>query len=471
MNPEAPLSFRQALEAFNMGVVPADPYHLYNLTIGGLEAARSIRGLLASEGSLSRVYMGYYGAGKSHHLRLVESVALEEGWVVAGVEVDAKDSDPAKGSRFYKALVSGLAFPRSPDGHRNEGYLDLITEIRSKWPQVSKVRELRHCPWFGPGMEAICNVADPRKAPDFLGAVQWLFGQIPQHGAFNRLVQQHSAAGRVPILPTTYDTSVFHVHFLVVLSAVLRSLGYRGLAIVIDEAEHVRRFGGMRLLQARNLLELMLRTARTSVKGGFPRERHGHIDIPKFWRRGPQFALFVGLTPDAREENRDYGAWGRSVRSGYTRRKDALGFLTRPKGNVEELHPPSAGEYRQWVVQFLSMCGAHLGTRARLLADPRLRDRIAGVCEENYRKVPGSECVLRHWTRLAGFVPALLLRHDGAMEAERLVQAVAEAAQAGGAEETPWEGEELPQAKFDHESFAAEVFALFSALQEYRRDA
>ncbi|MGB6561244.1 MAG: hypothetical protein WBE69_01420, partial [Candidatus Binataceae bacterium] len=68
-------AFRKSLEAVNLGVVPNDPARLVNLTIGGepLSAEIGVALANASKTGLCRVYMGYYGSGKSHHLALVKA--------------------------------------------------------------------------------------------------------------------------------------------------------------------------------------------------------------------------------------------------------------------------------------------------------------------------------------------------------------------------------------------------------------
>ena len=450
-------SFRQAFEALNMGVVPGDPQHLLNLTIGGREASEDIRKVLSSSRGRCRVYKGYYGSGKSHHLRLVRSVALNEGWVTAFIEVDPKGADPGKASRFYQAITSELAFPDRSDGSRNEDYFQLIREIRENWSKVGSIGELEDSPWFGKGLEAMSLVEDPESDPNFKQAVQWLFGQISQYGAFNRMVRLSGVSQRVHKLPAFRDTSMIHVHFLVVLHAILRGLGYKGLALVIDEAEHVRRYSGNRLRQARNFLDLLARCARLPDHGiKKPGNDHRQFDrlIPQYWKHGPHFALFVGITEEQRYSDDDefsmidvlmgrqragsrhrIGNWRRNVR-------DELDVLTRQKEDVEELHPPSAPDYAKWVETFLAQCAQHLGPQVGLLSDPEVLGKVAGKCREEFEKVPKSECVFRNWTRLAGFVPALLLRQGGDMEVEALVEAVEQAGLGLAGEDETWDDDD-----------------------------
>jgi hypothetical protein len=69
------LAFRKSFEAVNLGVVPGDPDQLVNLTIGGGQALKEIGAVLANapKDGVCRIFMGYYGSGKSHCLRLVSS--------------------------------------------------------------------------------------------------------------------------------------------------------------------------------------------------------------------------------------------------------------------------------------------------------------------------------------------------------------------------------------------------------------
>ena len=132
------LAFRQSFEAVNLGVVPSNPDQLIKLTIGGDQISADVRSILedAPRSGASRIFMGYYGSGKSHHLRLVRAIALREGWVTASIELDPKAADPAKPFSVYQELITGLEFPMRSDGGQNEDFFDLIKEIRDNWMTV-----------------------------------------------------------------------------------------------------------------------------------------------------------------------------------------------------------------------------------------------------------------------------------------------------------------------------------------------
>jgi hypothetical protein len=112
-------AFRRSFEAVNLSVVPSDPDQLVRLTIGGDAVSESVRDLLrqAPSQGTCRVYMGYDGSGKSHHLSLVRAIALREGWVTASLKLDPKAVDPAKPATIYRELLAELNFPHVRTGH------------------------------------------------------------------------------------------------------------------------------------------------------------------------------------------------------------------------------------------------------------------------------------------------------------------------------------------------------------------
>ena len=158
------LAFRKVFEAVNLGVVPADSQRLVDLTIGGEEIADEIAQLLddAPSTGISRIYMGYYGSGKSHQLSVVKSVALRDGWVTASLELDPKAADPAKPSTVYQALTSGLEFPVRADGTRSYDFFDLVKEMRDNWRKVSTLPYMKRSPWFGQGLRALLYLTHRR---------------------------------------------------------------------------------------------------------------------------------------------------------------------------------------------------------------------------------------------------------------------------------------------------------------------
>lgn len=433
-NPDAPVTepeFRRAFEAVNLGVVPSDPKMLAKLTIGGEDITRDIRDVLAGASSKGayRVFMGYYGSGKSHHLQMVKAVALREGWVTATLELDPKAADPAKPATVYRELLANLAFPMRADGSKNEDFFDLVREIRNKWSAIRDLPYFRRSPWLSKGFAALLYLTHRRDDPDYVAAVSWLAGQVKQISAIRSATWHAGNRDSIPSMPQTKDTGLIYANHLVVLNEVLKALGYRGLAIVIDEAEHVRSYSVNMYLRANNFLDILARCAHPPRKDlRDPTCDHDVSALPLFWREGPHFAMFVGLTE------------GEDVQD-LRRKAGEMSVLIHSPGDVVELKPPSPTDYEVWVATFLDEAAHRLGAKVAMLSNPDLRERIAAILRQSFEETPNSERVLRNWTKLAGLPAAVLMAHPGRHGVEEIPILVEEAARQVAGGMLPWEEE------------------------------
>jgi len=423
------LAFRQSFEAVNLGVVPSNPDQLIKLTIGGDQISANVRSILddAPRSGASRIFMGYYGSGKSHHLRLVRAIALREGWVTASIELDPKAADPAKPFSVYQELITGLEFPMRSDGSRNEDFFDLIKEIRDKWMDVRSLKYLKASPWFGNGIEALQFLAHRRDDPEYVSAVNWLAGQVKLISAIRKVTWREGYRGKIPTMPQTKDTGLIYAFHLVVLHEVLKALGYRGLALIIDEAEHVRTYSINRYLRANNFFDVLARCAHPPRKDlQDPNCDYDMTGVPPFWREGPHFGLFVGLTEG--EDTQDL-----------KRKAGEMSVLIHSPDEVVHLAPPSAADYEAWAIRFLTEASSHLGPKVDLLSDPDLCAQIAAVLRERFEQIPDTEKLLRNWTKMAGLPPAVLLSQSVAVGHNELLAIIDDAAKQISGEVMPWD--------------------------------
>ena len=423
------LSFRRSFEALNLGIVPADPDQLVKLTIGGSEASDTIRGLLRDSRKLgaSRIFMGYYGSGKSHHLRLVKAVALREGWVTASLELDPKAADPAKPSSVYCELLTGLEFPLRVDGTRSEDFFDLVKEIRDNWTKVCSLKYFGCSPWFSKGLEALQYLSHRRDDPEYVSAVSWLAGQVKQISAIRSVTWRAGFRQSIPSMPQSKDTGLLYAFHLVVIHEVLQALGYRGLAIIIDEAEHVRTYSANRYVRANNFFDVLARCAHRPRKDLHdPPCDHDMSGVPPFWREGPHFGLFVGLTEGADTQD-------------LKRKAGEMSVLIHSQRDVVELKPPSPDDYEAWAASCLAESAGRLGPKVNILSDAGLRGRIASTLREHFERAPDSEKLLRNWTKMAGFPAAVLMSQPKSIDAEDLIGIVADAARQVAGEVLPWD--------------------------------
>lgn len=427
--PVTDLSFRRSFEAVNLGVVPVDPDRLVKLTIGGEEVSEDIRGVLgrATNGGAYRIFMGYYGSGKSHHLRLVKAIALREGWVTATVELDPKAADPAKPPTVYQELLASLEFPMRVDGSRSEDFFDLVKEMRDDWTKVRSGKYFRRSPWFSKGVEALQYLSHRRDDIEYVSAVNWLAGQVKQISAIRSAVRRAGYRDTIPTMPSSKDTGVLYAFHLVVLHHALQALGYRGLAIIVDEAEHVRAYSLNRYVRANNFLDVLARCAhRPRTDLAEPPCDHDVSELPPFWREGPHFALFVGLTEGEDTQSLQRDAGDRSV-------------LIHSPDDVARLEPPGPAEYEAWAAAFLAEAAVHLGPKVTALSDAAVRRRIASVLRERFEQTPATEKLLRNWTKMAGFPAAVLMSQPREIACAELVAIVDAAAREVAGEVLPWD--------------------------------
>lgn len=423
------LAFRQSFEAVNLGVVPSNPDQLIKLTIGGDQISANVRSILddAPRSGASRIFMGYYGSGKSHHLRLVRAIALREGWVTASIELDPKAADPAKPFSVYQELITGLEFPMRSDGSRNEDFFDLIKEIRDKWMDVRSLKYLKASQWFGNGIEALQFLAHRRDDPEYVSAVNWLAGQVKLISAIRKVTWREGYRGKIPTMPQTKDTGLIYAFHLVVLHEILKALGYRGLTLIIDEAEHVRTYSINRYLRANNFFDVLARCAHPPRKDLHdPKCDYDMTGVPPFWREGPHFGLFVGLTEG--EDTQDL-----------QRKAGEMSVLIHSPDEVVHLAPPSAADYEAWAIQFLTEASNHLGPKVDLLSDPDLCAQIAAVLRARFEQIPDTEKLLRNWTKMAGLPAAVLLSQSAAVGHNELLAIIDDAAKQISGEVMPWD--------------------------------
>ena len=261
--------FRRAYEAVNLGVVPPHPDQLLALSIGGELIAQRTGDWLdtAPKKGLCKVIFGDYGLGKSHHLKMIEACALRQGWVVSFLELDPKQVDPAKPHLVYRALTAALRFPTRGDGSRIKGFFDLVGEVRQYWQRIAPGKYFRGSEWFEPTMTVLRahpHVEEQR----YREGVDWLSGQISDYAVIRNLAAGMGARVRAPrAMPRIMETADIYVQHLVVINEWCRSLGYKGLLILLDEAEHVRGFSVARRDRATNLFDLLARC-------GFADTRH-----------------------------------------------------------------------------------------------------------------------------------------------------------------------------------------------------
>lgn len=292
---------------------------------------------------------------------------------------------------------------------------------------VRSLKYLKASPWFGNGIEALQFLAHRRDDPEYVSAVNWLAGQVKLISAIRKVTWREGYRGKIPTMPQTKDTGLIYAFHLVVLHEVLKALGYRGLALIIDEAEHVRTYSINRYLRANNFFDVLARCAHPPRKDlQDPNCDYDMTGVPPFWREGPHFGLFVGLTEG--EDTQDL-----------KRKAGEMSVLIHSPDEVVHLAPPSAADYEAWAIRFLTEASSHLGPKVDLLSDPDLCAQIAAVLRERFEQIPDTEKLLRNWTKMAGLPAAVLLSQSAAVGHNELLAIIDDAAKQISGEVMPWD--------------------------------
>ncbi len=427
--PEERKRFRRSFEAINLGVVPPDTDQLIALTIGGANWTTEVSAWLrnAPKSGLCKVVFGYYGAGKSHYLNLVRCVALREGWVVSFLEFDPKTADPAKPHLIYRNITCSLQFPDREDGSRMIGFSGFIKELREKWHEREIRQSCRYLtanPWFLNGIEILLKYPHSQDE-DYIAGCGWLGGENQPLQTMNNLALRKGCFNRVPRMPRVKETADIYVLHLVTLHDLCKAMGYKGLLILLDEAEHVRGYNVRRRERANNLFDLLARAAHPPVPGDVVPIPNDHgIVVPAYWGDGPHFGLFVGLTEGAPTLP------GQGLR-------DECVFLHDESDRVR-LTPPTPMDYARWCEVYFEMAHRHYPLQTGLLSVPRERKALAELLRNEYEKAEGELRVLRNWIKLASLAPCIALA--GTAESTEEVATCLKNAAAGCRHEAlPWE--------------------------------
>jgi hypothetical protein len=394
-------SFRAAFEAINLGVAPPDSGQLIDLTIRSDELKKQVSGWLthAPQKGLCKVVFGYYGSGKSHMLKFVRSMALKAGWAVAYLEFDPKAADPAKPHLVYQNLMAALEFPKREDGRQSEGFIGFVKEVRDHWAQknIRNNAVFKSNPWFSRTFEILMKYPHmPDVMEEYLDACLWLAGNHNSFQTVNALAREKGLKIKVPRMPVTKETADIYVHHLVVVNTLCKLLGYKGLTIILDEAEHVRGFNVRRRERANNLFELLARSAHLPNPDDDDPAMNDHgMPVPSYWNHGPHFALFVGLT-----EADTFLDQSLSLR-------EACLFLRTDEDRIM-LANPSRADYAQWCDLFLKKFCSFYPLETKLIGTDRLRARVVDCLAENYA-ASQEGVALRNMIKLASLVPCMLL--------------------------------------------------------------
>jgi hypothetical protein len=317
---ESPESLQagKTLEALRLGVVPhADLRPSSVGRDGELALVHLDLDETAAAGS-ARVFLGDYGSGKTHMLELIEREALGSGFLVGRATLDAQYVAPNHPMRIYRSLVTSLCYPDldaaavglEPLLKKATADPGLATELRQGIAPLA-----RHL-YLSPALHyfaALAELEDPVPR-DLL--LDWLSGQRGEgnqelDSALRQLARRSRRFRRGPTIYSLKDFQPWaHVYAYLLggLSILARRCGYRGLVVMLDEAENYDLLGSAArsfadsVFRCLALAALGLQGVRfdssTVAKGGFPPQKR----LP-FIFQWPQHLYFVSaMTPSTKGE-------------------------------------------------------------------------------------------------------------------------------------------------------------------------
>ncbi len=96
------------IESFRLGIVPDDCVD--DFTFGREHETDALKEWLNSRTDNALALIGAYGSGKTHLLNYARSYAMQEGYAVAYVEMDATETPFSRPKRVYSQLVQSLRY-------------------------------------------------------------------------------------------------------------------------------------------------------------------------------------------------------------------------------------------------------------------------------------------------------------------------------------------------------------------------
>ena len=228
-------------------------------------------------------------------------------------------------------------------------------------------------PWFSSAFEILMKHPHmPEVVEGYRDACLWLAGNHNSFQTVNVLAREKGLNKKVPKMPVTKETADIYVQHLVVVNSLCKLLGYKGLAIILDEAEHVRGFNVRRRERANNFFEILARSAHRPYHDDDDPAMNDHgITVPSYWNGGPHFALFVGLT--------DAGIFLNQTLS----LRDACLFL-RTEADRIMLSKPSREDYAQWCDLFLKKFCSFYPLETKLIGTDSSRAKVVECLVKNY---------------------------------------------------------------------------------------
>lgn len=220
---------KKIVEALRLGVVPEAEIEEY--TVHRAEEIKEIeKGFerAENEGGNSTIILGEYGSGKSHFLDLIRSIALKKGFVVAKAEMDAYEIRPHRPKRLYRALMENIKWQLNSSDTRLRDFIQFASE---KSDILSIMKDHK---FFYPLLKLV------QQSRSSINDLLWEWAE----GNEIRLdyLRKNIRCYTINSLPALYDSGYaadLYCYILTGLSYMAKSIGFKGLVLLIDEGESI----------------------------------------------------------------------------------------------------------------------------------------------------------------------------------------------------------------------------------------
>jgi hypothetical protein len=239
---EDSVTARQAIEALRLGVVPTS--HLDAYTVGrDIELAVIYLDLeSATQDGGFRVVLGDYGTGKTHFLEMVELLALEKGFLATRATLDSREVLPNKPRRIFHQLARGIRYPDDPN-FEPRGLKPLLEKAAGN---VNLIRRWSgknspdYHPYLGPALFYMAVLPAIENNDDLLERLlDWIEGSEVASNVELETTLRRTTTARARLYALKDFRTVTHLYTLILggIAELARQVGYKGLAIMLDEAE------------------------------------------------------------------------------------------------------------------------------------------------------------------------------------------------------------------------------------------
>lgn len=185
--PDKVFHARRMIEAFRLGIVPGDSASTF--TFGRDHEVAAMTQWLQSTHEHAKLLIGEYGTGKTHLLQYLHDQALRDGFAVAMVEMDPRESPFHWPKRVYSRLAASLQF-RLEDDQPPLGFCDLLGQAFARRALVNHV-------YFSHVQGELFNPV----------CLDWIMGAVAGSRPYDRTSPRKYAALRrsttTPIAPTS----------------------------------------------------------------------------------------------------------------------------------------------------------------------------------------------------------------------------------------------------------------------------